>query len=136
MKQIILICAMAIALAFPINADEGEAGGIRAVITDQFAAFEADDFAAAFGLASPGIQRVFQTPESFAAMVRNGYPMVHRNAEVRFLELREVDGRLWQKVMVRDRAGALHVLDYEMIEHGGDWRIGAVQYLRQPEVGA
>lgn len=135
MKQIILIFAMAIALAFPINADEGEAGGIRAVISEQFAAFEADDFTAAFAIAAPGIQQVFQTPENFAGMVKRGYPMVHRNAEVRFLELRDIGGRLWQKVMIRDRAGALHVLDYEMIEVGGDWRVGAVQYLHQPEVG-
>lgn len=135
MKQIILIFAIAIALAFPMNADEGEAGAIRAVISEQFAAFEADDFDAAFAIAAPGIQRVFQTPENFAGMVKRGYPMVHRNAEVRFLELRDLGGRLWQKVMIRDRAGALHVLDYEVLRVDGAWRIGAVEYLRQPDVG-
>lgn len=135
MKQIILVLAMVLAWAFPMEAAEPD-DGIRGVISQQFEAFRADDFVAAFELASPGIRRVFVTAEGFGAMVKNGYPMVWRPAETRFLELRELNGALWQKVMIRDEAGAWHVLDYQMEQQaGGEWRIDGVQYLRQAEIG-
>lgn len=135
MKQIILVLAIGLALAFPMDARGDDAAGIRAVIDRQFQAFDKDDFAEAFGYASPGIRRVFETPEGFATMVRNGYPMVHHPSETRFLELREIDGALWQKVLVRDQGGVFHVLDYKMIKVGGAWRIDGVQYLREAEMG-
>ncbi|SMH32543.1 DUF4864 domain-containing protein [Maritimibacter sp. HL-12] len=135
MKQIILVLAMIVVWAFPLRAAEPE-DGIRAVISSQFEAFLADDVEAAFGYAAPAIQRIFITPEGFGSMVQNGYPMVWRPAERRFLELRDLDGALWQKVLIRDQAGAWHLLDYEMLRVGSDWRIGGVQYLRQAEVGA
>ena len=69
-------------------------------------------------------------------MVRNGYPMVWRPGEVRFLALRDIDGALWQKVMIRDQAGELHMLDYQMIEGPEGWQINGVQILRRPDVGA
>jgi len=134
MKQIILVVALLVAWSFPMHAAEPE-DSIQAVISSQFEAFLADDVEDAFGYAAPGIQRVFVTPEGFGSMVRNGYPMVWRPAERRFLELRELDGALWQKVLIRDQAGAWHVLDYEMLRIDADWRIGAVQYLRQAEIG-
>ena len=69
-------------------------------------------------------------------MVRNGYPMVWRPGEVRYLELRDIDGALWQKVLIRDQSGRLHILDYQMVETGDGWRINGVQLLRPPGVGA
>ncbi len=134
MKQITLVLAMIVAWSFPLQAAEPE-DGIRAVISSQFEAFLADDVESAFSYAAPGIQRIFVTPEGFGSMVQNGYPMVWRPAETRFLELRELDGALWQKVLIRDQAGAWHVLDYEMMRVDADWRIGGVQYLRQAEFG-
>lgn len=134
MKQIILVVALLVAWTHPLEAAEPE-DSIQAVISAQIEAFLADDVEDAFGYAAPGIRRIFVTPEGFASMVQNGYPMVWRPAETRFLELRELDGALWQKVLIRDQAGAWHVLDYEMMRVDADWRIGAVQYLRQAEVG-
>jgi hypothetical protein len=69
-------------------------------------------------------------------MVRNGFPMVHRPMSVRILELREVAGRLWQRVMVTDQAGNAHVLDYQMVETPDGWQINGVQLLPQAGVGA
>ncbi|MCX7645859.1 MAG: DUF4864 domain-containing protein [Rhodobacteraceae bacterium] len=109
---------------------------IRGVIRSQIDAFLKDDFATAFTFASPGIQGIFVTPENFGAMVRNGYPMVWRPSEVDFGELREVAGRLWQRVIVRDAEGRIHVLDYQMVEGADGWRINGVQLLRAPDVGA
>ncbi len=129
MRGFILSCVLALGLAGPAPAQEAE---IRAVIDRQIAAFRAEDVERAFTYASPGIRRLFGTPENFGAMVKGGYPMVWRPGELRFLELREVAGQLWQKVLLRDRAGALHLLDYQMIETGAGWKINAVQILKMP----
>ncbi|MCH2096740.1 MAG: DUF4864 domain-containing protein [Rhodobacteraceae bacterium] len=109
---------------------------IQTVIGQQIQAFEADDFAAAFTFASPSIQRLFGGPERFGAMVRNGYPMVWRPSDVTFGELREIEGAMWQKVIVRDQAGVPHVLDYRMVQVDEAWRISAVQLLPSPDVAA
>jgi len=105
---------------------------IEAVISSQLEAFKADDFAEAFTFAAPNIQGIFQTPDRFGAMVRNGYPMVWRPGSVRYLELREIQGALWQRVEITDAQGNLHWLDYQMREIDGQWRIAGVQVLRPP----
>ena len=110
--------------------------GIEDTIQSQIDAFLQDDFATAFSFASPNIQGMFGNSENFGQMVRRGYPMVWRPEELRFLELRDIDGRLWQKVMVRDQSGSLHVLDYQMISVDGQWQINGVQLLHAPGVGA
>lgn len=129
---------LAFAAAFLSFAGAALAQGdeIRGVIRSQIDAFLKDDFATAFTFASPGIQGIFVTPENFGAMVRNGYPMVWRPSDVDFGELREVAGRLWQRVIVRDAEGRIHTLDYQMVEGADGWRINGVQLLRAPDVGA
>ena len=109
---------------------------IEGTISSQIEAFLADDFPTAFTFASPNIQMLFGSPERFGSMVQNGYPMVWRPAETRFLELRSINGLLWQKVMIRDRAGDIHILDYQMIPTSEGWKINGVQILRKPDVGA
>ena len=85
---------------------------------------------------SPTIKRLFGDPGNFGMMVQRGYPMVWDNADVRFLDLREIAGNLWQQVMIRDANGGLHMLDYQMIETEDGWQINAVQLLPAPDVGA
>lgn len=109
---------------------------IEGTIQSQIDAFRADDFEGAFTFASPNIQTLFRSPDNFGSMVKNGYPMVWRPDELRFLELREIAGNLWQKVLIRDAAGTVHILDYQMIETADGWRINGVQLLRTPDVGA
>ena len=115
---------------------QAQDAAIQGVIERQIEAFKADDFATAFTFASPAIKGIFGTPERFGQMVRQGYPMVHRPAEVRFLELREVAGQLWQRVMMTDAAGKAHFLDYQMIETPEGWQINGVQLLEAAAVGA
>ncbi|MEX0348691.1 MAG: DUF4864 domain-containing protein [Paracoccaceae bacterium] len=129
MRRLILSLLIGLGLSLSAQAQSGE---IEANIRAQIDAFKSDDFASAFTFASPSIQRLFGTPENFGAMVRNGYPMVWRPAEIRFLELRDVAGQLWQKVMITDAAGNLHVLDYQMIELENGWKINGVQILDAP----
>ncbi|MCZ4258538.1 DUF4864 domain-containing protein [Sulfitobacter sp. G21635-S1] len=105
---------------------------IEGTINSQFEAFKADDFATAFTYATPSLQQLFQSPQNFQRMVTQGYPMVWRPAEVRYLELRERGGAMWQKVQITDAKGFTHILDYKMEETDMGWRIGAVQILDAP----
>lgn len=126
-----VLCA--VCLALPAAAQEAP---IQETIQNQIAAFQADDFAKAFTFASPTIKGMFGTPENFGAMVKNGYPMVYRPAEVQMMDLREVAGNLWQRVRITDQAGAGWFLDYMMVETAEGWQINAVQILPAPDVGA
>jgi Domain of unknown function (DUF4864) len=119
-------------LALPAAAQEGP---IRNTIQSQIEAFQADDFARAFTFASPTIKGIFGTPENFGAMVKQGYPMVYRPAEVQMMDLREVAGNLWQRVRITDQAGAGWYLDYMMVETADGWQINAVQILPAPDIG-
>ncbi len=109
---------------------------IEDVIGSQLEAFNARDVEAAWQYASPMIKGMFGEPGNFGMMVQQGYPMVWDNRDVRFLELREIAGVLYQKVMLRDASGGLHILDYAMIETPQGWQIDGVQILPAPDVGA
>jgi hypothetical protein len=126
MRRLVLSLLVALGLSGSVSAD---GAGIEATISGQIEAFRADDFDRAFTYASPGIQGLFGTSQNFGLMVRQGYPMVWRPAEVEYLELREIAGNLWQKVRITDAAGTLHILDYQMIETESGWKINAVQVL-------
>lgn len=113
-----------------------DAASIEDVIDGQLEAFNDRDVVQAWTYASPNIKRMFGDPGNFGMMVQRGYPMVWDNSDVRFLELREIAGNLWQKIMIRDANGGLHMLDYQMIETDDGWQINAVQLLPAPDVGA
>ncbi|MEY8842319.1 DUF4864 domain-containing protein [Cribrihabitans sp. XS_ASV171] len=117
---------IALGLAGPALAQSDE---IEANIRAQIEAFRADDFTTAFTYASPTIRNLFGTPENFGTMVRNGYPMVWRPDGLRFLELREIAGNLWQKVKITDAEGRVHILDYQMVRQEDGWKINGVQIL-------
>lgn len=119
------------------NAEELSANpNIEETINRQIEAFRADDFAEAFTFASPNIRQMFGTPDNFGVMVRRGYPMVWRPGQLDFLELRNEQGLIWQKVMVRDQEGVFFVLDYQMIETPEGWRINGVYLVQAPQLGA
>ena len=100
---------------------------VRSVISSQIDAFLQDDFVSAFDFASPMIQGMFGTPERFGDMVRNGYPMVWRPADVEFLSVDERGGASIQNVMIKDASGKLFLLEYEMIETENGWLINGVR---------
>ena len=132
MRRGLYAVVLAACLSLPALAQEAP---IQETIQRQIEAFRADDFARAFTFASPTIKGMFGTPENFGAMVKNGYPMVYRPADVQMMELREVAGNLWQRVRITDQAGAGWYLDYMMVETAEGWQINAVQILPAPDVG-
>jgi hypothetical protein len=113
-----------------------DSDAIESVIGNQLDAFNDRDISEAWQYASPNIKRLFGDSGNFGMMVQQGYPMVWDNADVRFLELRDLGGMLWQKVMVRDAQGGLHILDYQMVETAQGWQINGVRLLPAPDVGA
>ena len=133
MRLTLATLALCLTLAAPGHAQDDP---VQRVISDQLAAFLADDFDEAFTHASPNIKRLFGTSERFGQMVRNGYPMVHRPDQVTMLDQRQIDGQVMQRVMIRDAAGRVHMLAYQMIETDQGWQINGVQLLRAPEIGA
>ena len=130
--RILLVLILGFGLSGPVSAQGSD---IKNVINGQIEAFLADDVDRAYGFASPNIQQLFGSPQNFGVMVQRGYPMVYRPEELRYLELREIAGALWQKVLIRDRTGGVHILDYMMIPTENGWKINAVQMLRTPDVG-
>jgi hypothetical protein len=135
MRQTFLALAIVVAAAQPLAADPADAD-IRAVISAQIDAFRAGDVAGAFGYASDGIRQIFRTADNFGTMVGRGYAMVIAPAEVQYGDVRNEGGALVQRVLLRDAAGVWHALDYLMVEQEGGWRIGGVELLAEPPVGA
>lgn len=133
MMRLFLALVFCVFVGFPAVAQDSQ---IRSTIAQQLDAFEAKDFDAAFAFASPTIKNIFRSVSNFETMVQRGYPMVVQNSSVKFLELREINGRMWQKVMIQDRLGVFHILDYQMIQNDGVWQINGVQLLPTPDVGA
>jgi len=131
------LAALVLALPFPAAAAEGQVTGadvaeIRAVIHRQIDAFRRDDAHSAFALVSPGVQRVFGTPERFLDAVRVGYRAVYRPASVSFLELVVMSGDVVQQVQVTDRSGSVWVAYYAMQrQRDGSWRTNGC-HLIQP----
>lgn len=122
--------------ALPASFAAAQEDPIQSTIERQLQAFQADDFATAFTFASPNIKGIFGNAENFGRMVTQGYPMVHRPGAIKMLDLREVAGGLWQRVMITDQMGRTHLLDYQMIETAEGWQINAVQLLKAEGLGA
>ena len=138
MRRVMIGLALAASLSGAVRAQDALTPNpqIKSTIQSQIDAFLADDFVTAFGFASPGIRNAFRTPENFGAMVRNGYPMVWRPEDLRFGPLREIDGALWQQVLIRDETGQSYVVEYRMEQVGGDWRISGVRVVPAQDLSA
>lgn len=131
MRRLILAMVLVCGAFLPAGAQQDD---IKGVIRDQIAAFKVDDFDTAFTYASPSIQGLFGTPENFGRMVTQGYPMVWRPADVRYLDLRDEGGILRQDVQVTDGSGRVFILEYSMIETRNGWKINGVRILDVADV--
>ncbi|OYU18209.1 MAG: DUF4864 domain-containing protein [Rhodobacteraceae bacterium PARR1] len=128
--------AFAFLLALAALPAQAQDNPLQSTILNQIEAFKADDFNRAFSFASPVIKGIFGTADNFGMMVRNGYPMVHRPAEVQMLEQRQVSGATVQRVLITDAQGRGHVLDYQMVETPDGWQINGVTLVPSGGLGA
>ncbi|WP_420327952.1 DUF4864 domain-containing protein [Mameliella sp.] len=138
MRTLLMGLAVAVGLVGAAPAQDALAPNpaIQGTIQGQIDAFLQDDFGTAFEFASPGIRNTFRTPRNFGAMVQKGYPMVWRPSDVEFGPLRELDGALWQQVLIQDEAGKNFIVEYRMQNVDGDWRISGVRVIPAPGVSA
>lgn len=124
-------------LLMPISAPAAEPDdSIQAVIADQIAAFGQSDVDRAFTHASPNIQRIFQTPSRFGAMVEQRYPMVWRPARYEWLKIVQTQFGPVQVVLFEDQSGRLHEAGYLMEQIDGIWRINGVKLREVEGIGA
>lgn len=131
----LLLAACLTGTALPAPA-QSPAGAIEAVIADQIADFQRDDFVGAFRHATPGIQRKFGGPERFGLMVRNGYPMIWRPSHWEWAGLAEKGSAWVQTVVFVDEMGQSFEADYLMEQVDGVWRIAGVYMRRLPGVAS
>jgi hypothetical protein len=115
-------------VAGALSADD--ASDIHGVIGNQLQAFEADDLATAYSFASPTIQSMYPSPETFGSMVRQGYPMIWRPAGVIYYGVRTEGGQMVQRMGFRDAAGQEHLFDYFMSPGASGWKIDGVVPVR------
>ena len=117
------------------DVDGASATAIRQVIQDQLAAFQRDDGAEAFSYASPGIQSMFQTPEIFMDMVRQGYPPVYRPRDVQFRDLKVEGNVIVQEVHFIGPDGRSVLARYTMEQQpDGSWRISGCYLTESPDL--
>jgi uncharacterized protein DUF4864 len=115
------------------SVSEADATSFRQIISDQIAAFNADDGPKAWSFASPSIQQLFPTPEVFMSMVRQGYQPVYRPRVFDFREIVTLHGQVTQKVHVVGPDGRPVTAFYPMVQlPDGTWRINGC-FLQAPE---
>jgi len=102
-----------------------DAEQFQRIISDQIAAFRADNGLAAYSYAAPAIKRIFPSPDVFMEMVRHGYRPVYRPRRFEFGDVtEEVQGRPTQQVTIIDENGnawsALYAFERQP---DGSWKI-------------
>ena len=114
-----------------------DAQAVQVTVRAQLAAFVAEDAELAFSFAAPNIRSLFQTPERFMAMVRQGYPVVYRPAALLFLTPRVLDAAVVQPVQMRDSNGNAWLAMYTLQRQtDARWLISACVLVPDRAVGA
>jgi hypothetical protein len=130
---LVAVLLSGLALAPSVRADDvgsADRSAIQSLITGQIQAFRADDSQGAWAYASPTIQGLFQTPDNFMAMVRNGYQPVYRPRSVTFGELMATPSGPVQKVYLTGPDGKGYVAVYDMQRQAdGTWKINGCQIV-------
>lgn len=107
---------------------------IQAVIADQLDAFQRDDVATAFALATPDIQARFQTAANFMRMVRDAYQPVYRSRQVEFRDVVDFHGAPAQRVNLVGPDGVPVIALYPMArQEDGSWWIDGCYLTRADE---
>jgi hypothetical protein len=114
MRVLAVLIALLAGSVLPLAAEESLTPG-QTVIRSQEQAFSRDDAAAAYTFAGSGIKSMFQTPDIFMSMVRDGYAPVYRHRSFEFGEAATYEGKLYQQVHIIDSNGeaweALYTLE-------------------------
>jgi hypothetical protein len=130
MRTILMAAGILITFGFGALAQSARNVEIEQTIKGHLQAFVERDVDIAFSYAAPLIQQIFETPANFGKMVQRGYPMVWDPDQTRMLDLIEISGEFWQKVMITDKDGKIHLLAYRMSITPRGWKISGVQIFK------
>lgn len=139
MRLLLRFLALFVFLSLPAQAEDlsGEdKSAFQGIISDQIAAFQADDGAKAYGFASPGIQTMFPNALLFMDMVKRGYQPVYRPKSFNFGEAGiNPAGQPFQKVTIVGPDGLTYEALYSMERQpDGSWKISGCALVRAPDV--
>lgn len=112
------------------------APAFRQIIQDQMKAFRQGDAAGAFSFATRTLQQLYQTPEIFIGMVRQGYLPVYRPKSVSFGRMKETEQGPVQEVYVTGPDGEdwLALYSFEQ-QDDGTWKISGCMLTKSPALG-
>ncbi|MEM6490740.1 MAG: DUF4864 domain-containing protein, partial [Pseudomonadota bacterium] len=130
--RILFAACAALLLAAQASAESPsvETAAIQDVISRQIDAFRAEDAAAAFAFAAPGIQERFGDAATFIRMVKSGYGAIYRAADIRFGKIGGHHGVILQQVDVTADDGEQVRAIYAMEKQpDGQWRIAGCQIV-------
>ncbi|MEH6524563.1 MAG: DUF4864 domain-containing protein [Sneathiella sp.] len=132
-----LVCTTISVKAGAEEINKGDAAAFQEIITFQIMAFQADNADAAFAFATPKLQEIFQSPENFISMVRQGYAPVYRPKSFEFGQTELKDGHPTQVVTIVGPSGTLWAALYTFEQQpNGSWRISGVYLVKQPGAAA
>jgi hypothetical protein len=141
MRLIMCLLALFVTFALPVRADSlsaSDEAAFRDVITDQIAAFEADDGARAYSHAAPTLKQIFPDADRFMGMVRQGYQPVYRPKSYSFGKAGfSASGRPFQRVTIVGPDGLTYEAIYTMERQpDGTWQISGCALVRSPDISA
>jgi hypothetical protein len=134
LAHLIAACLIAVLLAWPPGPAAADETDFQRIISEQIAAFQADDGAKAFSFAAPVIRQKFAAPDIFMQMVKTGYAPVYRPRSYAFGAVtKELNGRPTQRVRIIDEQGLMWTALYAFEQQpDGSWLIAGVVLVREP----
>jgi hypothetical protein len=125
--RLLFVLALAIGAPRLASAEELSAGDqatIKGMISSQIEAFRHDDGNAAYSFASPNIQGLYPSVDTFMNMVRNAYKPVYRPQSVTFGAMNDSPYGPQMKVFLVGPDGKSYVALYTLQRQpDGSWRI-------------
>ena len=113
---------------------QAEQTTLKQLVQEQLAAFQRDDGAAAYGLAAPGIQKMFPSPDLFIGMVKQAYPPIYRPQSIAYGQVADSPIGLVQKVYVTGPDGQNWVALYRFEKQpDGSWKIAGCSLIKDSE---
>lgn len=106
---------------------------LYSVVSNQLAAFRADDFRSAYQYAASGVQQKF-TPKQFEAMIRANYPAIARASRVEFGPIQAHDASAVVQVFFFAPGGSVRSVLFSLLAENDSWKIGGVEEVRVPRV--
>ena len=117
------------ALILPLPASAAEVGdadarAVKTVIEAQLASLTSGNAERAFSYASAAIRLQFGDAAKFMSMVQTSYPMLLQRAATSYFVPELADGAVLQKLQLRDRAGRLWLVTYQLLQQpDAAWRV-------------